>query len=294
VLVLTVHPPEPSERLADLVLDARAERLAVLWTAGAMSAPARRRLAMGGIAVFEDAERCMRALSARSAFAERAGAALEAAVVELPAERLATEAEALELLGACGVPVARTEVCADAAAAAAAATAIGGAVAVKASARDLPHKAAAGAVAVGIRGADEARAAHDRVVAAAAAAGAHPDGSIVQAMAPAGIELIVGARRDPQLGTVLIVGEGGAGAERTSAVARRLLPLREREAAAMLAELGIAPGEAAVAAIEGIARFADGAGERLEAVEVNPLLLHEGDGAATAVDALLLVAGHWR
>jgi acyl-CoA synthetase (NDP forming) len=294
VLVLTVHPPEPSERLADLVLEARAERLAVLWTAGAMSAPARRRLAVGGIAVFEDAERCMRALSARSAFVERDGAALEAAAVELPAERPATEAEALELLGACGVPVPRTEVCADAAAAAAAAATIGGAVVVKASARDLPHKAAAGAVAVGIRSPDEARAAHDRVVAAAAAAGAHPDGSIVQAMAPAGIELIVGARRDPQLGTVLIVGEGGAGAERTSAVARRLLPLREREAAAMLEELGIAPGDAAVAAIEGIARFADGAGERLEAVEVNPLLLHEGDGAATAVDALLLVAGHWR
>ena len=92
VLVLTVHPPEPSERLADLVLEARAERLAVLWTAGAMSAPARRRLAVGGIAVFEDAERCMRALSARSAFVERDGAALEAAAVELPAERPATEA----------------------------------------------------------------------------------------------------------------------------------------------------------------------------------------------------------
>jgi len=62
----------------------------------------------------------------------------------------------------------------------------------------------------------------------------------------------------------------------------------------MLTELGIAPGQAAVAAIEGIARFADGAGERLEAVEVNPLVLHEGDGGATAVDALLLGAGHWR
>ena len=110
-----------------------------------MSAPARRRLAVGGIAVFEDAERCMRALSARSAFVEPVGAALEAAAVELPAERPATEAEALQLLGACGVPVARTEVCPDAAAAAAAAATIGGAVVVKASARDLPHKAAAGA-----------------------------------------------------------------------------------------------------------------------------------------------------
>jgi altronate dehydratase len=164
---------------------------------------------------------------------------------------------------------------------------------VKASARDLPHKAAAGAVVVGVRGDAEARAAHDRVVAAAIAAGAHPDGSVVQALAPAGTELIVGARRDPQLGTVLVVGLGGAAAELAPSVARRLLPLHEREATAMLRELGIAALEPAVAAIEGIARLADGAGDALEAVEANPLVIH-GAGA-TVVDALLLMAdGHWR
>ena len=204
----------------------------------------------------------------------------------------ATEAEALELLGACGVAVARTVVCPDAAAAASAAAQLGGAVVVKASAHDLPHKAAAGAVAIGVRGADEAREAHERVVAAAIAVGAHPDGSIVQALAPAGIELIVGARRDPQLGTVLVAGPGGAAAELAPAVARRLLPLNEGEAAAMLAELGVASCAATVAAIEGVARLADGAGERLEAVEINPLVVH--GTAATAVDALLLPADGWR
>lgn len=291
VLVLTVHPPEPSERLADLVLDAGAERLAVLWSAGAMSAPARRRLAEAGVAVFEDAERCMRALAARSAIARPGGAALAPAAVQLPAGP-ATEAEALELLAACGVAVAQTVVCPDAAAAASAAQRLGGALAVKASARDLPHKAAAGAVVIGVRGPGEAREAHEQVVTAATAAGAHPDGSIVQELAPAGIELIVGARRDPQLGAVLVAGPGGAAAELAPAVARRLLPLHEGEAAAMLAELGIAACDAAVAAIEGLARLADGAGERLEAVEINPLVVHGAE--ATAVDALLLPTDGWR
>ena len=39
VMVLTVHRPEDSERLADLVLGARRRNLAVLWTAGEMSLP---------------------------------------------------------------------------------------------------------------------------------------------------------------------------------------------------------------------------------------------------------------
>jgi uncharacterized NAD(P)/FAD-binding protein YdhS len=61
----------------------------------------------------------------------------------------------------------------------------------------------------------------------------------------------------------------------------------------MLRELGIAALEPAVAVIEGIARLADGAGDALEAVEANPLVIH-GAGA-TVVDALLLMAdGHWR
>ena len=66
VLVLTVHRPEDSERLADLVLGADPANLAVLWTAGEMSRPSRLRLSEAGLAVFEDAARCMRALAARA------------------------------------------------------------------------------------------------------------------------------------------------------------------------------------------------------------------------------------
>jgi succinyl-CoA synthetase beta subunit len=137
-------------------------------------------------------------------------------------------------------------------------------------------------------------------VAAAREAGATPEGSVVQLMSGSGVELIVGARRDPEFGPVLIVGMGGVTAELQSDVARRMLPLHEGEAEAMLRELrgfallegyrGTVGGDvtAAARAIEGVARFAVSLGERLEAVEVNPLIVTP-DGA-TAVDALIVRA----
>ena len=305
VLVLTVHRPEDSERLADLVLGADAANLAVLWTAGEMSLASRRRLSEAGLAVFEDAARCMRALAARAAVGSAPPEETEPAPLglELPADQASTEAEALALLAAAGVPTAPTVLCRSAEDARDAAGRLGdGPLVVKASARDLLHKSDAGAVVVGVSGADAVAEAHERVVEAARAAGAHPEGSVVQAMAPEGIELIIGARRDELLGPVIVVGAGGLLAELLPEVSRRMLPLRAGEARAMLDELPVTPLlegyrgapaadlEAAVTAIEGVAAVALAAGDRLDAIEVNPLLVHARGEGATAVDALLLQA----
>ncbi|MCK9250760.1 MAG: acetate--CoA ligase family protein [Solirubrobacteraceae bacterium] len=304
VMVLTVHPLEVSNRLAGLILDSDVNGLAVLWTAGEMAGPARRTLARAGVAVFEDAERCMRALRARHEASTTLGTAptiTAAGPIAVAAGTAVTEHEALALLDGTGVPVAESRVCATAEEAAAAARAMGDVdVVVKASARDLQHKSDAGAVVVGVRGDADVAAAHDRVVDAARRAGATPEGSIVQRMAGKGVELIVGVRRDPVLGPVIVVGAGGILAELGSGVARRMLPLREGDAAAMLAESAAAPLlagyrgdaaadlDAAVTAIEGIARAAVAVGDTLEAVEVNPLIVHPRGEGATAVDALLI------
>ena len=57
--------------------------------------------------------------------------------------------------------------------------------------------------------------------------------------------------------------------------------------------LYVPPGDidAAVAAIESLARFALAVGDDLEAVEINPLIVHERGAGATAVDAVLLRTG---
>ncbi|MGE4425574.1 MAG: acetate--CoA ligase family protein [Solirubrobacteraceae bacterium] len=304
VMVLTVHPPEASDRLAGLILDSNVEGLAVLWTAGEMAGPARRTLARAGVAVFEDAERCMRALQARHEASTTLGTGPTISAAEsitVAPGTAVTEAEALDLLAGTGVPVAESVVCATAEDAAAVASRLGDVeLVVKASARDLQHKSDAGAVVVGVTGPEETAAAHDRVVEAARRAGAHPEGSIVQRRAGGGVELIVGVRRDPVLGPVIVVGAGGILAELGSGVARRMLPLREGDAAAMLAESAAAPllagyrgapaadVAAAAAAIEGIARAAVAVGDTLEAVEVNPLIVHPAGDGASAVDALLI------
>ena len=62
-------------------------------------------------------------------------------------------------------------------------------------------------------------------------------GVLVQPMAEPGVELIVGARRDPQFGPVVVVGLGGILAEAIDDVAVRLAPVTKSEALQMLGEL---------------------------------------------------------
>ncbi|WP_326686136.1 acetate--CoA ligase family protein [Streptomyces sp. NBC_01795] len=60
---------------------------------------------------------------------------------------------------------------------------------------------------------------------------------LVERMAPAGPELIVGVRRDPVFGPVLALGAGGTAAEILGDVSLRLVPLPVNEAHTMLDEL---------------------------------------------------------
>ncbi len=291
VLVLTAQPPDFSLVLADRMLEVAAEPgspLICLWVAGAMVAPAIDRLRAGGLLVFDDPDRLMRVLRARARAGEPVrlrGAprpfAPSAAIDAARKAGSALESEALDLLAEAGVPVARTQLCRTAEEARAAAG--DGRVAVKAAARDLLHKAAAGAVVVGIEGAEAVTAAFERVTAAARAAGAAVEGVVVQHLAPPGIELIVGARRDPLFGPALVFGAGGSGVEERAHVTRHLLPLGDGEADELAAPYGLAVAEA----IRGVESVALALGDALEAVEVNPLIVAP-DGTAIAVDAVLL------
>ena len=63
------------------------------------------------------------------------------------------------------------------------------------------------------------------------AAGTDPDGFVVQAMAPPGVELLVGCTADPQFGPVIACAAGGTTAELLADVAVRLGPLTEADVA---------------------------------------------------------------
>jgi acetate---CoA ligase (ADP-forming) len=100
------------------------------------------------------------------------------------------------------------------------------------------HKSDSGGVAVGLREAEELTEALTRMESALA-----PPSFSVEAMAPLsqGLELIVGAKRDPRFGPVLLVGAGGLYAEIVKDVAVALAPVTEAGAEALLRSLRVAP-----------------------------------------------------
>ncbi|MFE7834585.1 acetate--CoA ligase family protein [Streptomyces sp. NPDC057474] len=102
---------------------------------------------------------------------------------------------------------------------------LGGPVAVKVLDAAILHKTEVGGVHLGVRTAEELDAALDAI-----GAGRR---SLVEAMAPAGVDLVLGVRRDPVFGPVVLAGLGGTAAEALADVAIRLAPLSVAEAAAM-------------------------------------------------------------
>jgi len=175
-------------------------------------------------------------------------------------------------------------------------------VVLKAQAAALTHKTEAGGVALNL--ADEAalRAAWDRMMANVkrAAPDVALDGMLVERMCPRGVELMVGAKRDPGWGTVLLVGLGGIWVEALGDVA--LLPgsadaAQVREAigklrsARLLAGVRGAPAadvEAAVQAVLAIGRLMRSM-PGLTEIDVNPLMVHAAGQGATALDALIVM-----
>lgn len=106
---------------------------------------------------------------------------------------------------------------------------IGYPLVLKAQSADLPHKSDVGGVAVGIKDAAALREAWGRMLdkVMSARPDLELDGVLVEAMGEPGVELIVGARRDPEWGPVLMVGLGGVWIEALEDV--RLIPANTSE-----------------------------------------------------------------
>ena len=121
---------------------------------------------------------------------------------------------------------------------------------------------------------------------------------LVSAMAPAGIEMILGVNRDPQFGPVVVVGFGGVLAETINDVQFALPPFDAAHAHRCVDRLKLRPlldgvrGEPAVdvdAFCDLAARFSEMAaalGDVLMEVDVNPLIVHAK--GAVAVDGLVV------
>lgn len=182
-----------------------------------------------------------------------------------------------------------------------AAEALGFPVAAKLVSPDVLHKTEIRALRLGIADAAAAASAYSELEALAGASGARFGGVLIQRMASPGLEILVGMLRDPQIGPIVVCGLGGVWAELLRDVAHRLAPIASDEAEAMLEETavaraiggvrGVPPGDRD-ALLDLLVRFSElatDAGDRLEAIDLNPVIVHERGRGATVVDARVVL-----
>jgi acyl-CoA synthetase (NDP forming) len=241
-----------------------------------------------GVPVYRDVD------AAVSALARVAGAATPAGVPDLPPPAAPAQDGdyfgARRLLADAGVAFPEARLVATPAEAVAAASAVGYPVVLKA-ALGSAHKSDVGGVVVGIEDEPALVAACEQMSSRLA-----PAGYIVEHMVRAhgSVELIVGCKRDPRFGPVLLVGFGGIFAELLDDVAVTFAPATAARVSALLLELrGAAlltgvrgrPALAVAAAAEAAAALSRVAAAQpeLEAIEINPLLVTET--AAIGLDA---------
>ena len=215
-----------------------------------------------------------------------------------------SNAEAMRLLGEFGIPFAETLAAPDADTAVRVAERIGYPVVLKIDSPDVAHKTDVGGVRVGCGDATSVREGFRDVVGSvrARAPQARLDGVLVQRMIAGGTEMILGVQRDPLFGPAIVCGFGGIFTEILRDVAIRVPPLTRDDALAMIDELrgsallrgarGRRPADvrALSDAIVGLAALAEAHGERLVALDLNPLLVLDEGRGVVAMDWLIQLA----
>jgi len=259
--------------------------------------------------LFRSADRAMRALARLDAYG-RTIRALEAArppadvpALPLPGHGSIPEHRAKAYLSAAGIATPKGALAQHVAEAQAIAARIGYPVVLKGQASALTHKTDAGAVIAGVADAatlatqwEQLQRNLDRFL-----PGLLLEGVLVEEMVPPGLEMILGARRDPEWGPILMVGLGGIWTEALNDV--RLLSANADESA-ILAEIRKLKGAGLFAGLRGSPRLNAGAVARtlftlgglmratpeLMEIEINPLRVYAEGQDVLALDAVISIA----
>jgi len=306
-----------TEQVEALLPTLAAARKPVVYTimGGDCPIPERNRLLIldASVPLFRSPERALRAARdlASAARAARAAASraraprardvapLGAGGPGTAAGTIVGELEAKAMLAAAGIESPPSRLVTSPAGARDAARELGCPVVVKISSPDITHKSDAGGVAF-VHAPEDAAEAYSAVLAAVSASrpDARVDGVLVERVVSDGVEMLLGARRDPAWGPYLVVGLGGVWTEilgdatvvaadadrdeiadaiaglRGAAVLRGARGSRPRDVHALLG---------AAELVAALLRCSPGVAE----IEINPLLVRaEGDGVV-ALDAVV-------
>ena len=263
-------------------------------------------LASAGVAGFRTPESCADAIRAwrdwrapveiPAADAAKTGAA--AVLLKTMPGKQINEYEACKVFAALGIPHAPTTVIATSVQP----VEIAFPVVAKVLSPDILHKTDAGGVVLNIPDADGLKAAAAKILTRVKARhpDAHIDGILVQRMEKGLAEVILGFRRDPQVGPVVVLGAGGVLAEIYKDIAIRLAPVGLAEAHAMVEEVrglaiirgyrGLPRGdcEALAAAVAAMSQLATLEGRTVAEAEINPLIVKGAGEGVVAVDGLIV------
>ncbi len=258
-----------------------------------------------GIVYFPSTERAFRALKRIDAFAASDIATYTSAPVAiagLPWQGgVIPEYQAKQMLAPLGIPFPEGRLATTLEQAFTAAGAIGHPVVLKAQSPELSHKSDAGGVVIGLSDAASLQEGWSKLHADIARhrPGLTLDGVLIEAMCKRGIELIIGARNDPDWGPVILAGFGGVTAEILKDV-RILTPdLPEDAISRELHRLKNAPllrgfrGSPPLD-VNAAARIIAALGQLLLAepaireIDLNPVVIYPDGEGAVALDALML------
>jgi len=263
-------------------------------------------LTEAGVAGFRTPESCADAIRAwrdwkppvQAPAPDRAKLDKARALLAQTSERQLNEYEACRVFAALGVPTAATEVITNAQQP----VKMGFPVVAKILSPDIVHKTDAGGVALNIGSADALTAAATGILERVKAR--HPDarikGILVQQMEKGLAEVILGYKRDAQVGPVVVLGIGGTLAEIYRDFAARLAPVTPEEAANMIEEVkglalirgyrGSPKGDCAAlaAAISAFSQLAHAGDPAIIEAEINPLIVKPEGQGVTAVDGVLI------
>lgn len=262
------------------------------------------RLRAHGIPYFPSTERAFRALKRIGDFARRdftSSKDSQAPDMGISAvEGVIPEYRAKDLLAPCGIPFPKGRFVTSLEQALVAAEEVGYPVVLKAQSADLSHKSDAGGVILKLADSEALAQGWERLYGNIThhRPGLVLDGVLLEHMGKPGMELIVGARNDPDWGPVILAGFGGVTAEIHQDV--RLLPpdlsieeitaeLNRLKAAVLLRGFRGSPALDVKAAAQMIARLGSLllANPSISEIDLNPVVLYpEGEGAV-ALDALI-------
>jgi acetyl-CoA synthetase (ADP-forming) len=210
------------------------------------------------------------------------------------------EAEAKAVCADYGIPVTRTELAKNEKEAVGHAQKLGYPVVLKIVSPDIVHKSDIGGVMVNLKNDKDVHSAYKQILANVKKhmPKARITGMLVQEMAPAATEVIVGSIKDPQFGPALMFGLGGVFVEVLKDVTFRIAPITEEEAREMIAEVKAYPllkgyRNLPPADIDAIVKILLSTSrlitehEEIKELDLNPIMVYKK--GAKAVDARIIL-----